>query len=307
MTNKKKSGVRKDKPKEGVPPQQPHQSSTAAPMMPRVQPGVLYPGQFIFLILLAMGVSRILQVRSAYSFSSSSNGEETNGIERMTPSPVCVEYLGGDAPCVDATIVSLLKLKFHSALHLTALVVALALQVWNTDVLLQQLNALCVLAPLGVGIAALAYSTAISQTIVWRQALMGTVLAVLAAPTTTNLPFVSSPFGNRRLSSAKSLTSMALAGLALSHLFRAAHFVLLTTTNTNTSPEEESSLSSSSSSIFVIHPSLLREQLRPDVALFAAAQPILLFLAVDAIAAALVTALAWHTLPDRSQRVCFLF
>jgi hypothetical protein len=259
----------------------PAAANTPPPNMPTVKPGVFSPGQFTFLVLISMGFSRILQVRSSYD-----HGKDSSGTEPEKAIASCVEHLGAVA-CLDSNIQSLLKLKFHSALQLTALAGSMALLTWNSEPILQQLNSLFIISPMGAGIAAMAYSDTISQALVWRQALVCCVLAVLAAPQGSNFPFMG-----QRVNRVKSLSSMALLGLALSNVFRVVHFVTLAIGQKSPAP--------SSSSPFVINPSLYY-QLSPDIA--KAAHPIVLFLAVDALAAALVYALSWYGLPDGSQRV----
>jgi hypothetical protein len=250
--------------------------------IPTVKPGIFSPGQFTFLILFSMGISRVLQVRSSYGIGEDRTGTET---DKKTIA-ACVEHLGATA-CLDSNIQSLLKLKFHSALQLAALAASTALQTWSSEPVLQRLNSLFIISPMGAGIAAMAYSDAISQALVWRQVLVCCVLAVLAAPQGSNFPFMG-----ERVNRVKSLSSMALLGLALSNVFRVVHFVNLAIGQKSRAP--------SSSSPFVINPSLYY-QLSPDIA--KAAHPIVLFLAVDALAAALVYALSWYSLPDGSQRV----
>jgi hypothetical protein len=260
---------------------EPAASKTQPRSLPTVKPGIFSPGQFTFLVLISMGISRLLQVRSSYG-----HGEDSSGTEPDKAVATCVEHLGAVA-CLDSSIQSLLKLKFHSALQLTALAGSMALQSWNSEPILQQLNSLFIISPMGAGIAAMAYSDTISQALVWRQALVCFVLAVLAAPQVSNFPFTG-----KRFNRVKSLSSMALLGLALSNVFRVVHFVTLAIGQKSQAP--------SSASPFVINP-FLYYQLSTDIA--KAAHPIVLFLAVDALTAALVYALSWYSLPDGSQRV----
>ena len=184
--------------------------------MASVKPGIFSQSQLTTLILLSMGISRILQVRSAYS------GEKENEAGR-TATLICVEHLG-EVACTDSTVLSLLKLKFHSALQVALLVSAVAWQCWNNHntqaaaanvaaVALQQLNALMIIAPMGTGIAAMAYAEVIPLGAVWKQALVVLVLTVLAAPTdASNVPFWG---GRRKSSSARTLAAKLFRLLTL--------------------------------------------------------------------------------------------
>lgn len=273
--------------------------------MAAVKPGIFSQSQLTTLILLSMGISRILQVRSAYS-----GGEKENEAGR-TATLICVEHLG-EVACTDSTVLSLLKLKFHSALQVALLVSAVAWQCWNNHntqaaaanvaaVALQQLNALMIIAPMGTGIAAMAYAEVIPLGAVWKQALVVLVLTVLAAPTdASNVPFWG---GRRKSSSARTLASTALAGLALANIFRAAHYVMLTRLPNNTTDDDDGAMTLAKMTPFAIDLVYYYQQQLSSAAVAAAAQPILLFMAVDAITCALLYALSWHALPDSSQRV----
>ena len=98
--------------------------------------------QFSIAVMISIGISRVLQVKSASIEPSNS---------------VCVTHLGEEA-CQDDAVLTLLKYKYHTALQTTGLIVAGMLQCWKTEAVLEAYNVLFVLSPLLTGAVALYFT-----------------------------------------------------------------------------------------------------------------------------------------------------
>jgi len=243
------------------------------------------------LILLSIGVSRILQVRSTFAVA----GEAA---------PVCVQHLN-EAACLDDTILSLLKYKFGVALQLTIVAIACILQCWNTEPVMTKLNALFAFTPMLTGVQALHAASIIDSKQTWAQLWVALVLFALCAPTSLQaLPFTKYTTADGVSSSSfsyskRTLPALVLMGLTVLYLAQAANFLLLGLPERAATPTHLSFMEW----VLPVQPAAV-EKLEGDIA--DAATPILYFLAVDAFTVALLLAFAWFTLPDRSQRVSVL-
>jgi len=245
------------------------------------------------LILLSIGVSRILQVRSTFAVA----GEAA---------PVCVQHLN-EAACLDDTILSLLKYKFGVALQLTIVAIACILQCWNTEPVMTKLNSLFAFTPMLTGIQALHAASIIDSKQTWAQLWVVMVLFALCAPTSLQaLPFTkyttttadgTSSSSSLSLSySKKTLPALVLMGLTVLYLAQAVNFLLLGITPARAATPTHFFMEW----VLPVQPAAI-DKLEGEIA--HAATPILYFLAVDAFTVALLLAFAWFTLPDRSQRV----
>ena len=289
-TNKKKSsGKTKEKKavataaatKDGV-----SSSSAPKPVPPATIPQQLSMPQLTALIFLSMGASRILQVRSAFLLTAEGKA-----------SGICVEHLGGEAPCTDATILALLQYKYGTALQCLLIAAAAVVQCWflQPEAILSQLNALFTISPIAVGLAAMKVSPSIGTGPLWKQAAVCLVLGMLALPTSrANVPFWGSQI--KMTSRKKTLPAMVLGGLAVLNLLQAVNYIGVTMESEwvvdwmlPLQPESIYQLASSVSD--------------DDEHLKTAATPILYFLAVDCLTLALIFAFGWHALPDANQRV----
>lgn len=244
--------------------------------MPEVKPYAFSHAQFATLLMISMGIQRVLQVRSAYG------GNEA--------APICVEFLGESA-CTDESVMSLLHMKFHTALQCIILAAAVALQCWKTEPILRQLNALFILSPITTGLSTMFFAESISQGALLTQTMLGLVLAVVAAPSATNLPFCTGKY-----TSFMTLPSMALGSLALGNLVLAYQYVRLTTMTVRSGGDSDKI----TFPLLAIDPVFYQEL---PANMVTAVTTIVLFLAVDALTTALLYAHSWFALPDTHQRV----
>jgi len=255
--------------------------------VPPATPQQLSMPQLTALIFLAMGASRILQVRSAYLLTAEGKA-----------SGICVEHLGGETPCTDATILALLQYKYGTALLCLLIAAATVVQCWflQPEAILSQLNALFTISPIAVGLAAMKVSPSMGTVALSKQAAPGVVMGLLALPTSrANVPFWGSQI--KTTLRKKTLPAMVLGGLAVLNLLQAVNYMGVTMESEwvvdwmlPLQPEAIYQLASSSSG-------------NDDEQLKTAATPILYFLAVDCLTLALIFAFSWHALPDANQRV----
>ncbi|GKZ01135.1 hypothetical protein MPSEU_001065000 [Mayamaea pseudoterrestris] len=136
---------------------------------------ILTKGQLNTLILLAFTVSRILQIGGARSGL-------TNDSEDIAQYDGCVAHLGEEA-CRDVSVQSLLSLKYHSALVVLAVAVAIILPIWSSPQQLLRLNSLFVVAPLLLIVSALSFLHALAPATKTSNVMIVTLLMLLAAPT----------------------------------------------------------------------------------------------------------------------------
>jgi hypothetical protein len=274
-TNKKKSAKdkvektdNKNAPSEG----QPSSSAGGDPTTPKA---VFLSSQFTALVLVAMGISRVLEWRAAARLSSVSTEETTPA----AASEKCLAYLGA-AACATRIIQTLLSLKFQFTLPTLATVVLFILRSWFNESNLAQINGLLVISPIMAGMAVLLGNlNTIPYNLAKSQCVLGIVMALLANPSKNDQPFASG-----RVTSWKSIPSMILAILAVTALGQALLCLL------------------DSFDVIRVVPGLLPwpEHLVLDQP---AARPILQFFAVDYLLLGLLYAHGFHSFPDRTQRV----
>jgi hypothetical protein len=278
-TNKKKAA--KNKPEKAV--KTSTSSSTTATPAPRQndsltnhpprtaaetkQGGLFLSAQFTALVLLAMGMSRLLEVQ-AVSLST---------VE--TPSARCLVYLG-DIACRDPTLQKLLSFKFQFIFPTTATVLLFMLRSWRNEAILGQINGLLVLSPIMAGMAVLLGNlSVISYQAAKSQCVIGVVLALLAMPPDKK----NQPFTNQRVAPWQSIPSMVLAIMAMVSIGQAILCLLDSYDRFN-----------------VVGLLPWPAHLVVDVP---AARPILQFFAVDYLLLGLLYAYGWHSFPDQTQRV----
>jgi hypothetical protein len=276
-TNKKKTA--KDKvekadnktaPSEG----QPSSSQQAAGGDPTTPKAVFLSSQFTALVLVAMGISRVLEWQASARLSSTST-DETPAVA----SAKCLAYLGA-AACAHPIIQTLLSLKFQFTLPTIATVVLFILRSWFNESNLAQINGLLVVSPIMAGMAVLLGNlNTIPYNLAKSQCVMGIVMALLANPSKNDQPFASG-----RVASWKSIPSMILAILAVTALGQSLLCLL------------------DSFDVSRVVPGLLPwpEHLVVDQP---AARPILQFFAVDYLLLGLLYAHGFHSFADRTQRV----
>jgi hypothetical protein len=121
-------------------------------------PGILTKAQLTMLILLSIGVSRLLRVKTA--FVKTETGE---------PSTTCIEHLSEEA-CQDDAVHALLQYKYQTGLQTTLLVLAGMLQCWNSEQVLQRYHALFLVSPMATGLLALHLTKEwVSSAHIWKQ------------------------------------------------------------------------------------------------------------------------------------------
>ncbi len=236
--------------------------------MKHVDPGAsaINVPRWTMLILLAVGVSKLMDVRNAPI-----SGEQ--------PSATCLKFLGEEA-CQDGAISGLLKFKYQSALSVLLLVLAATLECLSSDRMLQHLQAnLAVALMLPAGMAFWASKEWIPSQIVWRQLMILTGLSLVAIPSRDTIPFLAkNPFPRET-----TLQSRTLVSLALLNLFACSQIVLPILTKGEIAGVLES-LSTQTTSITAI-------------------TPILYFFGVDKLASAGMYAFSWFYFTNEQQRV----
>lgn len=167
--------------------------------------------QFTALILVAMGVSRVIQVGSFISVSLTDVSKS------------CVHHLGEDA-CRDTGVITVLRLKYFMGIQLAMLVFLTMLQCWQSDELLTRLNACMLLTPIVTGLLTLfMYSDILPAGPIWKESMTGLVMGVLAMPQS----FQSIPFLSGQQKKAKTLQSLTLILLVLVSLWEAYRLLWL--------------------------------------------------------------------------------
>jgi len=258
------------------------------------KPTLLTFPQLTSVILLCMGASRIMQVRSAYAIETAADAAAA-----AEPVKICVAYLGSEAACLDGTILSLLKYKYGTALQMALVAASVIIKFWHADADLSRLNTLLSVTPILTGIEALYLSEAVGPDARWKQLMAGTVLCLLCAPTSMQmLPFygTSQMNGNSKLT----LPAMVVLGLAFWNLVQAATYVWLTLTMTTSNEHDGAGAANLMDSLLPVQTSAfysLSSELQTAVI------PILYFLAVDCFSTASLCAYCWHALPEQRQKV----
>lgn len=98
-------------------------------------------------------------------------------------SQICLDYLGSEDVCINESINTLLRFKHQTSIHTCFIVSAMFIQVWGADNLLQKLNALFVICPMGMGIISLYISMnpqygVISNGVIFQLFLLCIVLSI---------------------------------------------------------------------------------------------------------------------------------
>lgn len=239
-------------------------------------PGVLSKGQLTALILLALGISRLMQVGSTIHVHRTT--------EDGSPSPAteaCIQHLGHGA-CENDYIQILLRFKFFSAVQVTMLVAGAMLQCWHKELVLLTLDAAMILSPLVPIAVALWASDALLEGRS-QNTIMVIVLTVVAWPYDVHtIPFVS----RSRRQSIKTLQSLVLMTLASMTLYRLIKYALIVCEGKS-----------------VIEELLETVGNKPTDASIAASHTILYFLMVDLATQTMVYIFAWYYFDEHSQRV----
>ncbi|GAX22920.1 hypothetical protein FisN_24Lh209 [Fistulifera solaris] len=228
--------------------------------------------RWTMLILLAVGVSKLMDVRNASI--STSDGH---------PSTTCLKFFGEEA-CQDGAISGLLKYKYQSALSVLLLVLAATLECLSSDRMLQLLQAnlaFCLMLP--AGLAFWASNGWIPSQIVWRQLMILAGLSLVAVPSRDTIPFLAKNTFPRETT----LQSRTLVSLALFSLFACSQIVFPILTKGKIAGVIES-LSIQTTSI-------------------AGITPILIFFGVDKLANAGIYAFSWYYFSNEQQRSFFFF
>jgi hypothetical protein len=222
----------------GPPPQQQQQSGAVAPK------GMFSPGQLAALILLTLGISRLMQVKSALR-------HEQDGAAKAA-APICLDYImhnnnnniimSSDIVCVDDVFHTWLNFKYMTGLQVLLTTCGMWLRggCWFHEDLLRAFNAVLVLTPivttavvwlmqldnnssntnddsndkaLGVGGGV---DVLLNPARIWQQAIMCAVLSFVAMPATrSQLPFISNRLSSitKTKASHKTLSSLLLMTL----------------------------------------------------------------------------------------------
>ena len=287
-TNKKKGSGSKNKATQSAttdPASKSKKTIAKANNAPRKNPMILKGPQLTALILLSIGLSRVMQVRSAFAV-------EPDG----QPVQICVQHLG-EAACTNDIILSLLKYKYGTALQLTILVVSIAIKLWNApdENDLARFNTLLCVTPLITGIQVLyVWRDTLGSGVLVKQLMMGVVLAILCAPSSLKmLPFYGpSKTGVRT----KAVPALVLLSLVVWNLFQTVSYLWMTTGMTTIEP----TTTTTTQWWLPVQASALQSL---SLELQVAAKPIIYFLAVDCLTTAALCAYCWQVLSYPSQRV----
>jgi hypothetical protein len=241
--------------------------------LPPPEKGLLQSPFFIAFLLLAMGVWKAHELRSASIVESSKR---------------CIAFLGDDA-CKDPLILSLLSLKFHYAMQGICIVFGYYLLVRKTESMLAHINALLGLSPIMAGMSVLLCNlSVIPYPAAKGQCIPAMGLLAMAVPLQKqHQPFTEPRVIQSSTSSSSSLPSMILAMFIGTSFLQAIHCL------------------ADSFDLSLVNP--VSEWISPwplhVVAARPAARPILQFFAVDHLSMMFLYAYAWHSFPDATQRV----
>lgn len=164
--------------------------------IPQIKPFAFTNGQLTSLIFLSVGISRIMQIRSSFAnFEHNSATQiENNSTDPFlydnvttttVASKICLEYLGTEDVCINDSINTLLRFKHFTSIQTCFIVSFLLAQIWSAENVLQKLNSLFVICPIGTGMTALyivqnpQYGV-ISSGVFLQQLLMCIVLTVIS-------------------------------------------------------------------------------------------------------------------------------
>lgn len=221
--------------------------------------------RWTMLILLAVGISKLLDVRNA------SIGN---------PSATCSDFLGEEV-CQDNVVSNLLRYKFQSALGVLLLTLAATLECISSDRMLQLLQGvLAVSFMFPAGVTLWASKSWIPSSIVWQQLMVLAGLSLVAIPSRDSIPFFVAKNAFPRGKSLQSLTLLSLAFLSLVGCSQIILPILLKGDSTG-----------------------VLKSLATQTTSVTAVTPILLFFGVDKLASAGIYAFSWYYFTNEQQRV----
>lgn len=341
MTSKKKQRNHKVKDndnattKASTAKQPPTATATAGPQpaqQPALQKGIFSPGQLAALILLTLGVSRLMQVKSALRshasggvlghISSSStvesdiNNDNTTASSsvEMKPAPICLDYILNlpEIVCVHDVVNTWLNFKYMTGLQvlLTTLGMWIRGGCWNNENVLRGFNALLILTPIVTTAYALLIKSegVLNQSRIWQQTIMCVVLSFVASPLQSQLPFINRTLG-QATSSTKRTSYKTVSSLMLMTLFWMQMLQVLDGIGlVNPRRHDESSTSTSSnggSSWFPQLPSktVMDTSSDEEKAVAGAIWTIHSFWLVDMFTLAAIYFFAWFHLSSEDQKV----
>lgn len=205
ITNKKKKGRGEERKRMAKLNKNEDNKQKTVTTMPQVKPGIFTTSQLTTLIILSIGLSRLMLLRSLFPMNSSdvvdgdnnntSIHDEDTEVTTMTASPICVQYFGSEQICTDPTINTLMMYKYASSIQTFCLIGGLLLQIWNysttntkdntNEILLRKLNSLFTVCPMLLGLMTLYtchnYELRIlPASVFWEQSLMVFVLSMIS-------------------------------------------------------------------------------------------------------------------------------
>lgn len=278
--------------------QKPTPASHGLLQQQQIKPGVLSKGQLSALIMLSLGISRVLKLGAVVGGTAGSSADEGGDGDSLVVNDVCVQHLG-DVACRDGSVLALLRYKYYSAVQLTIVAVAIIVQCWNTELLLQTLDVAFVFAPISASVAAMvaAGDDGIHDGKM-QNGMMAIVLAVLALPTEWNtVPF----FGMKQLKGrrSKTLQTLCLLTLAMFSMYEGLGQILFPMV---LQPRVLNSIGGMDQPLPLQQ---LLAQPSPDVAaqIQPAVNAVLYLIVVDKITHSLLYLFAWFYFPNTRQRV----
>jgi hypothetical protein len=246
--------------------QQQQQQPASAP-----RNGILSPGQLAALILLTLGISRLMQVKSAlrmirhvHNVEESAESNDQNNSIITAAAPICLDYILRlpQVVCVDNVVNTWLHFKYMTGLQVLLTTCGMWIRggCWCNEDLLKAFNAVLVLTPIVTTAFCFLIQLdknnngVLNERHIWKQSIMCVVLSLVAMPgAPSQLPFfinnTSTTSSTKTRSSYKTVSSLMLMTLFCMQMLQVLAGLGLVDRNSN------SNSSSSSSSWFPQLPS----------------------------------------------------
>lgn len=200
MTNKKKRTVATKKAKVAT-AKSSEENAAEAPSVPEKQ-AALTGSQLSAIIFLAIGVSKVMELSSAYK----------QGSEKPA---LCMSYLNDEETCTHPNFPSLILAKYYSSMDLTLLVIVMVMVVWNTETYFSKLMTCLCISPLSTTVLGITMSQGyVTQGRALHMLLICFVLLATSVPTSKDkIPFMTDKPWQARSLQAICLITLIMASL----------------------------------------------------------------------------------------------
>jgi hypothetical protein len=200
MTNKKKKTVATKKAQVVTAKSSEENAVEAPPAFEK--PATLTGSQLSAIIFLAIGVSKVMELSSAYQ-----QGSENPAL--------CMAYLDDEETCTHPNFPSLILAKYYSSMDLTLLVIVMVMVVWNTETYLSKLMTCLCISPLSSTVLGITMSQGdVTQGRTLHILLICFVLLATSVPTSKDkIPFVTANPWQTRSLQAICLITLSMASL----------------------------------------------------------------------------------------------